>query len=348
MNKVNRFFWLCSGSHIRTLEEVRSEGAKYAGIGATIFFTGLFAALAGGYAIHTFSDNLWISIPVGIVWGGMIFNLDRYIVSSMRKARSWKKEWFMATPRIFLALIISLVIARPLELKIFEKEIDSELVVMNLEKLQANQDSVNNYYNQQIAAIESNIAAQNSQVTSLALKRDSLRAEAAAEADGTGGTMQRNAGPIYRIKKANADKVEEELEELKSALEPVIQDYRAQQVALQQEKQSQLTALGAPDYSGFAARLEALGRLTTKSYSIALANIFIIVLFIAIETAPVMVKLISQKGPYDYRLAEIEYEQELHWLTQKAKQHMRVRKATGRLSKEEQEYVDDYLAANLN
>ena len=172
MDKVKRFFWLCSGSHLKTLEEVPSEGAKYAGIGATIFFTGLFAALAGGYAIYTFSDSLWISIPTGIVWGGMIFNLDRYIVSSMRKAHSWKKEWLMATPRIFLAIIISLVIARPLELKIFEKEINAELITMNLELLQANQDSVNQYYSQQIAGIESDISGINRQINLLAAKRD--------------------------------------------------------------------------------------------------------------------------------------------------------------------------------
>ena len=348
MDKVKRFFWLCSGSHLKTLEEVPSEGAKYAGIGATIFFTGLFAALAGGYAIYTFSDNLWIAIPVGIVWGGMIFNLDRYIVSSMRKAHSWKKEWFMATPRILLALIISLVIARPLELKIFEKEIEAELLVMNLELLQANQDSINQYYNQRTIEVEANISALNRQISELVQKRDTLRAVAAAEADGTGGTMRRNAGPIYRIKKANADRAEQELDSLRANLKPVIAQYRHQQERLNTAKEANLSALEDPDYTGFAARLEALGRLTDKSYSIALANLFIIVLFIAIETAPVMVKLISQKGPYDYRLAEIEYDQELHWLTEKAKKHARVRKVSSRLSKQEQEYIDDYLAANLN
>jgi hypothetical protein len=182
----------------------------------------------------------------------------------------------------------------------------------------------------------------------LAAKRDTLRAAAAAEADGTGGTMRRNAGPIYQIKKANADRVEQELDSLRKSLQPILTEYRQKQSNLLNEKESRLNALDNPDYTGFAARLEALGRLTGKSYSIALANLFIIVLFIAIETAPVMVKLISQKGPYDYRLAEIEYDQELHWLTQKAKKHAGVRKVSARLSKQEQEYIDQYLSSNLN
>lgn len=347
MNKIKKFFWLCSGSHISTLEEVPSEGAKYVGIGATIFFTGIFAALAGGYAVYTFSNSYWISSLIGVVWGAMIFNLDRYIVSSMRKSYSWKREWTMATPRIILALVISLVIARPLELKIFEKEIGAELIVMNQEKLRANQDSIYNYY-QALYEQEENYI-QNLGVPMLALeaKRDSLRGEAAAEADGTGGTLQRNAGPIYQIKKANADKVEQEYEDLKRTTESLVAERRAYQQTLEKEKATQLAALAKPDYTGFAARLEALGRLTTNSYSIWLANLFIILLFIAIETAPVIVKLISPKGPYDYKLESMEYQHELSWINNKTKLHAKVKKAASKLPNQEKNYVDDYLHSNL-
>ena len=348
MNKIKRFFWLCSGSHIRTLEEVPSEGAKYVGIGATIFFTGLFAAIAGGYAIFTFSNNLWISSSIGLIWGGMIFNLDRYIVSSMRKSNSQKKEWIMASPRIFLAIIISLVIARPLELKIFEKEINTELSLMNREILKSRQDSINNYYSRLVAQEDDRINELQLPIIGLIQKRDSLRAEATAEADGTGGTLRRNAGPIYRIKKANADRVDAELDSIEANTNPLVAEHRAYQMKLREKMSLQLAAIKAPDYSGFAARLEALGRLTEGSYSIWLANIFIIILFIAIETAPVFVKLISQKGPYDFKLEEIEYDGELSWLEAKAKQHAKLRKSATRLPKQEQEYVDHYLSSNLN
>jgi hypothetical protein len=56
---------------------------------------------------------------------------------------------------------------------------------------------------------------------------------------------------------------------------------------------------------GPAARMEALSRLTKQSDAIFWANWFIILLFIAMETAPVFVKLISDKGPYD-NLLKIE------------------------------------------
>ena len=76
MEELKNFFWMCSGAHRETLEGCRSESGKYAGIGATIFFTGLFAAIAGGYALYTVFDNVIWAMLFGIVWGLMIFNLD--------------------------------------------------------------------------------------------------------------------------------------------------------------------------------------------------------------------------------------------------------------------------------
>src|SRR5688572_16203399 len=130
MQKVTSLFLQASGADLKILEQCPSEKSKYTGIGATIFFTGLFAAMAAAYALFTVFDSYWISIGLGILWGLMIFNLDRYIVSSMRKEARFSREFLTAFPRIVLALVISLVIAKPLELKIFAKEIEPELVVM--------------------------------------------------------------------------------------------------------------------------------------------------------------------------------------------------------------------------
>ena len=67
------------------------------------------------------------------LWGMMIFNLDRYIVSGMRKKSNFLKEFAMAAPRIVLAVFIGIVIATPLELKLFESEINAELGMMQQE-----------------------------------------------------------------------------------------------------------------------------------------------------------------------------------------------------------------------
>ena len=59
-------------------------------------------------------------------------------------------------------------------------------------------------------------------------------------------------------------------------------------------------------FNGFAARLQALDELGKNSAIIALAASFIMGLFICLEISPVLVKLISSVGPYDYLLEKTE------------------------------------------
>ncbi|MBM3426410.1 MAG: DUF4407 domain-containing protein, partial [Bacteroidetes bacterium] len=53
MQVITRFFWFCSGANFAILQKVPTESNKYLGIGATVFFTGIFAFLAGFYALYT-------------------------------------------------------------------------------------------------------------------------------------------------------------------------------------------------------------------------------------------------------------------------------------------------------
>jgi len=147
MNSLSRFFWFCSGVHIGTLEKHPTEHNKYIGIGATIFFTGLFAALSGGYAMYFVfkgdSGAFFFALLFGLLWGLAIFNMDRYIVSSINKNASSTKQILQATPRILLAIMIGLVISRPLELKIFDKEIKERLKVSYLNNQRSQIDTLN-------------------------------------------------------------------------------------------------------------------------------------------------------------------------------------------------------------
>jgi len=59
-------------------------------------------------------------------------------------------------------------------------------------------------------------------------------------------------------------------------------------------------------YGGILAQLKALSKVTEDNFAVLMADWFIFLLFIAIETAPIGVKLLTPKGPYDNILAEIE------------------------------------------
>ncbi len=317
------------------------------GIGATIFFTGVFAALAGGYALNTIFDNYWIAATFGIIWGLMIFNLDRFIVSSMRKNGDVKQEWISAIPRLILAIIISVVIAKPLELKIFEKEVEAEISHMIQEDLAAQEQTVKMRFNETRERLNAEILVLKNEIAEKANKRDELRKIAQEEADGTGGSMQRNAGPIYQIKKADADKVEAELKELTASNGQLINEKELALAELDEQQKAALGEMKESQLTGLASRIEALDRLTDKSSAIRAAHWFIMLLFLAVETAPVFVKLISQRGPYDFVLKKEEYGYEAAYYEDLAKVNAVIKKRSSRLTEEENEYVQNRLQLSL-
>lgn len=144
---LKRFFLLCSGVDTDIVNGCfNGEQNKYAGIGATVFFTAVMAFIAGSYALFIVFDNPYIALFFGLVWGFLIFNLDRFIVSTIKKRDSFLDEFIQASPRIVLAIIIAIVISKPLEIKIFKKEIDTVLLKEKNEMAMANRKQVVNYF----------------------------------------------------------------------------------------------------------------------------------------------------------------------------------------------------------
>ncbi|MEQ8535294.1 MAG: DUF4407 domain-containing protein, partial [Imperialibacter sp.] len=134
MKKFTSFFWFCSGASHSLLKRCPTESARFVSIGGAVFFTGLLAAVSGGFALHAVFGNYWIATLFGLLWGLMIFNLDRFLVSSLKKNENKWEEWLMAAPRIVLAVLIAIVVAKPLELRIFQPEIAAELVLIKEEQ----------------------------------------------------------------------------------------------------------------------------------------------------------------------------------------------------------------------
>jgi uncharacterized protein DUF4407 len=307
MNHLKKFFLFCSGTDAAILEKCPSDENKYAGIGATVFFTGVLAFFSAGYALYTVFESYFMAVVFGLVWGLMIFNLDRYIVMSMKSHGKWWRDFTVAAPRLVLAVLLALVISKPLELKIFEKEINAELVQMEQEVFKAQEDRVKDRYEVQIAEHRQQIAQLKTEITAKAATRDTLARTAQMEADGTGGSGRRNLGPIYRAKKAGADKAQAELDGLLASSLPLILEKEQAILALENTAQTNIAGLERGKYNGMAARIDAHSRLSQKSEAIFFASVFIVLLFIAIETAPIFVKLISYRSPYDYLLHEHEH-----------------------------------------
>lgn len=303
MSRITQFFWFCSGANFAILKRTPTDSNKYVGIGATVFFTGLLAALAAGYALFTVFQSFLPAIFFGLLWGMMIFNLDRFIVSSMRKRDNAWAEWKLAIPRLVLAVFLGLVISKPLELKMFEREIIRKLDEKKTEFIAQSKANLAKGFSE-IQELEAKIDTLKSEVGQAVAFRDQLQKEYDAErfgekTSGTSGIV--GLGTNAKKKEQQLDAAQLALNDLRTRNQIRIDTLEAQIrvfMALRQgefEKQQP----GIEGFDGLAARMDALADLTTESSAMAMANAFIMLLFIAVETAPIFVKLISSRGPYD-------------------------------------------------
>lgn len=317
---IQKFFILCSGAD-RSILDTCPEGErnKYAGIGATVFFTALMACIAASYALFTVFDNLYTAIFFGLIWGLLIFNLDRFIVSTMRKRNHFGKELLQASPRILLAVIIAVVISKPLEMKIFEKEIDQVLLEQKNGLTLANKEQLALQYDPQILEQENAIAALKSEIAAKEDETNALYDTYIAEAEGRDGTFLLGKGPVYAEKRAKHDASLQELQELRSLNANKITAAEAKIASLQGQYEAAVsTSQPVIDgFDGLMARIDALGELSW------FPSFFIFLLFLAIETSPILVKLMSPKGPYDLKLEEEESLVNT-WVTQKVRERNQI------------------------
>jgi hypothetical protein len=370
---IEIFFLWSSGIHLEIIEEIPHEKSKYFGIGGTIVFTALMASLAGGYAFFTAFKSVSLSVFFGIFWGSLIFNLDRYIVSSFgvgdgKKTISWQ-EIKEALPRLLMAVILGIVIATPLELKIFEKEIEVEIEKLKDKKKQeqiAGDTTLNSQLSiqkQLVAKLENELLKLQGKRKEVEVSPDYLTVQI--------NDKQKDVEQLYQIFKDNDNKVnfawqnylyakqnnydeskinnflyqynnqnklkqnsfeeyqtaEKELKALKNdginQIKLTIQDIdgkiKSKEIELDKEKKSldnlreeetkrnRLKEDATKRYDGFAAHLEAMSSLTSESPKLYAASWLITLLFIFIEIAPILFKMMTERGSYDDYLDRLKY-----------------------------------------
>ena len=307
--RETNFLWWCAGAHQKLLKQFPSEHSKYAGIGGVILATFVLAGIAGGYAVYSVFGNWLWTVAFGIVWGLIIFNFDRFLVSTMRKYGVSKAHQLrMAIPRMLLALLIGVTIARPLELKIFEKEIDVKVAENRHKKMLLNDSLLNKETTASIQTAESERSRLIARKESIEDTLHRLQTAYVQEADGTGGSMRRGIESLTLMKQeAYTNAVRQftpELAELRSGIanqDSILSNVRGTTEAKRKTYESDLAGK-----VGFLERNKALSDLADEESSVWWSNMLLSLLIILIEIGPVLSKLILNVGPYDIALAKEE------------------------------------------
>ena len=313
--RLMRLFWSASGGDRYILERATySYQIKYMCLGGIIVATGLMAALAGGYAFYTIfeprgsaieSEFSWstsiISIIFGCFWGLMIFNLDRFIVSSTGKgdgteAITWD-EFKGAIPRLILGAIIAITISKPVEIRMFKTEIDVELHNAQMEKQKEYLGSIDKIYADRIESEKKKIAKWEEEISQKTNRAVDLENQYIEEA------RIITVGPRARAVKEQWDRAKAEEQQLKTKYDPFINDGYENLKKFETSKQKDIE-----NGEVVSAGLDGLLERIKLAHHIAgfWISLFITLLFMAIEMTPIFFKLMLVKTPYDFLKENVE------------------------------------------
>jgi serine/threonine protein kinase len=307
--------------HVQT----KADRARYTSMGAIVVLTATAAAASLTIALTlVFSGHSWLKfLPAGLAWGAIVFNFDRWIVSSFdygpltaaeaagengatRRSRSASKV-VQFLVRLTMAALVGLVISEPIVLAIFGPEISQQLTVQHTADARKQAAQIDAAEQQQLAVLNHPVQA-----------ADVALATATAAAD--------NAHKIYLCElTAKCDLPGGEITGVAGAGPQAAQDYNAWLRALRQQRHDQLVANQASATeraaavelarqtsgqiaaatrtvdadNGLLAREKALDTLSRQNPGFLLRRVMLWLALMFIDLAPVLLKTFSPPTLYE-------------------------------------------------
>jgi hypothetical protein len=331
-SKVSNFLFFCAGADTKILAEcTHTDKVKSQGIGGVVLATAVLAFFSGSYAFYTvFSPKQGMAmeavqqasnIPVvlfsglfGLVWALMIFNLDRFIVATSGHGDGTEKitlaEFGRGIPRIIMAIMIGLILSKPLELRIMESEIEAQLQLEQEAHVKKRKANLDEEYDKAGKALDSKRAeaieqrnVKEQELKKLKIQVDSARMRLEQEIDGESANGKKGEGPAAKQKRETQAKAEAEFKETEQRYQPILNNLK-QNIDQVQAEIDALMAKRADDLKLIkveAAKKDGLIERIYIAEEIApTASKMLTALLIILEIAPILFKMMLSLSPYDY------------------------------------------------
>ncbi|WP_353083278.1 DUF4407 domain-containing protein [Flavobacterium sp.] len=323
---ITQFLWWCAGADEYFLKKSpRQDRVKYAGIGAIVLFTGVLAAISGGVAFNTMfgpkllagedtqqlswlENNFWIpTLIFGLLWGTLIFNLDRFIVSSTGKGDGTDtitpKEIGQAIPRILIALVLGFSISKPLEILMLKSEIDVQLNFEQQKKREELDKISYAKFDKQILDLNKRLNKIEEEKNGLIQDQKLAEAKYTDQMEGKSGGKVGD-GPIAKKLKIIADEKKKVIEVFDIKNKNEITSLKLQLEKKHEDLEKELNVINIDNVKkldGLLARLDI-------SHKIGFwLGVFITAILLCIEMGPIFFKMMMTKGPYDYMVENFNH-----------------------------------------
>ncbi len=226
---------------------------------------GFFTSSYAGYLLS--GGNLLISFLAGILYSVIIFTIDRAILSTSRSTE-FSIGIFV---RIMAAVMLSTLAAEPFVLLVFEDSIKEQKFTEFSEK----KKPIDSEFNNRVKKLDEQLAYAEERLNRLQLAYTQ-------EMDGTGGSGNKDKGPIYRKKLADYQSALQSYKELKSEI-------ALKKADLKEKYNEELEQVKITQARSLAGRLDTLHKIDSSSIQWAVWILRFALIFL--ELMPIMIKL---------------------------------------------------------
>lgn len=329
--RIRQFLWFCAGIDEQLIRRCpHSERVKAEGIGGVILATSVLAFLSGSYAFYTVFGpkisyaltpeqqatdigSVLIAVLCGLAWALVIFNLDRFIVTSTGHGDGTeaitKQELKNGLPRIVMAVFIGICISAPLETRVFQSEINAKLEELQDEQTKIYDKGTNAGFEMKQTNLDERKRERREELQKKEIRLNegllgikNQRKDLEEEVAGNKGSGTAGRGPAYRDRLANLQKMEAEFNDEKPKLEQDISNLKKEleEIQIELNNLSDSKTKAHADNTRRAVNIDGLGNRIQLAHELfPVSSFLLMLLLIIIEVTPIFIKMMFIRGPYD-------------------------------------------------
>lgn len=354
LRRFEDFFLALSCADERVFERMIEERGRSAArrrmvaLGMVVFVPAIWAVLSMFILLYFLANfPVAAALVVSLVWSAMVLAMDIAITMSLRRQEKPWQTVGMAVPRILTALVIGMCITEPLVMMVFSDTIDPVARSNKIEEQRVQRDKIDAERGKvdelqkdlttvvarlegggSAAALSASRTYQNALASQRAAEKKAAaaRKRALCELDGTCGSSEDGAGPIYQAKRQSAESLERDARNKRAYVESVktrvLDHYRTQlsterpqllktksdlesRIAGKRNATDADSAEIANAFSGkigFLDRAEALHQLIFQNLVVFISYFVILLALVGLDTAAVWSKLwmvLGKKSDYE-------------------------------------------------
>lgn len=265
-----------------------SEKNKYKTLGALVYVPLVTGIVSIIFATLYFTHNPFIIALVGLAWGGVIFTIERALISSLRPGTLNFAVFF----RVISAFAMSLIISELLIMFVFRDQIAKQ----NNIGVDAEMKRIHEEYAAKIASLQDGLKKYGDDLS----KQEQSLIE---EIEGIGGSLRRGDGKVAAEKRKALERKKALYKEEKRRID--------EEIALLRKQEAQLTSSCETRREvGLLGAIMGLHNLSHENRMVKRILLIMHAFFLTVELMPLVLK-VSFKGSQYYDMIEMKEQQHL-------------------------------------